>query len=103
MDSSGFDALSDNDIWQRLGDGEFVYGFETSYEWKLFREACLRVARQAQVELLDVPADHTVRIIELQQLIKLYSRVPQSLMNSFKQEGIAAFEEAKDRGLINRN
>lgn len=92
--------LKDNELSDKLSNAEFIERFIESDGWKLIDEACKRVVKKAQAELSNVNAGDMVKIIELQQIIKLYKNVLNGLINSFKAEGLMAFEEAKERGLI---
>jgi len=98
-DSVDYEALTDEALLEKLDNWDRLDRFEDSEEWRIFDEACRRVAMRAREELIKVPANDTLRIIELQQIIKLYGSVFKSLMSSFKQEGEVAFFEARDRGL----
>lgn len=100
MDYSQF---KDEDITDKLSNAEIIERFEESDGWRLIQEACKRTVLRAQEELLHTPADNTVRMVELQQIIKLYRNVLNGLINSFKNEGRMAFEEAKERGLLKKS
>lgn len=94
--------LSDAEILQRIEDGEFIHRFEESADWRLFREACKRLAQKASDALDNVPADKTVAIIELQVMKKFCKHVVHGIINAYKQDGFTAFEQAKARKLVKR-
>lgn len=86
---------------KKLLDASFMEEFENSAGWKIISSACKRISAQAQEELIKTPANETVRIIELQIIIKLYRNVISGIIQSVKAEGKLAFEEAKENGIIN--
>ncbi len=94
------EELSKEEIISKLSDGELAVRFEESEDWKLIRESTRRLADQAIDELTKTPADNLVRIIELQLTAKFCRNFLQSILNSYKQEGALAFEEAKYRGFV---
>lgn len=94
--------LKNEDLLAALDTGVMVEKFKTSPEWKLIDEACQRLARVAQEELLKTSPAHPERIIELQCMVKLYRDVLRSIINSFSAEGNLAFDEAKDRELLKK-
>jgi len=94
-----FEYMTDDEIEAKLSQWEKMEIFEASEQWKIFDVACKRVAEKAKMDLVQTSPSDTVRIIELQQIIKLYSSVFRGLINSFKQEGEVAYYEAENRGL----
>jgi hypothetical protein len=94
-----YSQITNDDLKSRLEDGALVAELEATEGWKVMNEACKRVGRTAERELLKVKASDTLAIIELQVIAKLYSSVIPSLINSFKQESRIAFDELVDRGV----
>lgn len=92
--------LSNEEIIQKLDDAAFISRFETSEDWKLFREACRHLALQAGhiLERTD-PLKEPSTIIECQVVKKFCSNMIHGIVNGLKNEGKLAFDEAKDRGL----
>jgi hypothetical protein len=97
-----YSELSNEAIKDRVQNSEEIYILENSKGWHLVQEACTRVARNAEKSLLNADPKDYVRIIELQQIVKLYKNVLGSIIKSFMDEGKIAFEEAKDRELIEK-
>jgi len=95
-----FEYLTDEDLAAKVSEYERLLVFEESEQWKMFNEACSRVAEKAKMDLIKTAPDNMVRIIELQQIIKLYSNVFKGLMNSFKQAGFVALKEEQSRNPI---
>lgn len=96
------EEMSDDAVINQLEHGAEIREMEQTKGWKLLLDACGRVADQARRNLEEVRADDTVKIVEYQQIAKLYGRVLKSLVESMKQEGALAVEEVKRRGLIGR-
>ena len=94
--------LKNEDLLEALDHGVMIDKFKSSEEWKLIDEACQRLARVAQEELLKTDPVNATRIIELQCMVKLYRDVLRSIVNSFSDEGNLAFDEAKDRELVTK-
>lgn len=94
-----YSQITNDDLKSRLEDGALVAELEANEGWKVIEEACRRVGKTAERELLRVRASDTVTIIELQTIAKLYSSVIPSLVNSFKQESRIAFDELVERGV----
>lgn len=95
-----FSRLADQDLVRKLDDAAFIARFEASEDWKLFREACERLARQAEHEMDRIdPIKDPTGIIERQVVKKLCRNVVRGIINGLKEEGKLAFAEAKERGL----
>jgi hypothetical protein len=94
--------MDNKDLLDAIDNSVLIESFKKSDEWKLIEEACNRLANAAQEELLSVPADNMLRIVEMQCSIRLYRNVLKSIVNSFTEEGEIAFNEAKERALIKK-
>lgn len=90
-----FDSLSNEELLKRIDNAEFIEKFTNSEDWKLFRDVCKRLSEKASLELENVKANETNRIIELQTICKFYKNVLLSVIESYKKEGMVCFEEAK--------
>lgn len=97
-----FDQLDDEKLIEQIENAAEIKDLETHKGWKLLNEACKRAAFQAGEALADVDPKDEVLIVKYQQIKKLYGHVIPSLINSFKQEGDLAFQESKNRGLLDR-
>lgn len=93
-----YSIVPDSELLQKLDAGVIINDLEQHEGWQLINEACLRTARQAQRELLTVHASDMTKIIELQQIVKLYSAVIPSLLRHFRDESKIAFDELSERG-----
>jgi len=93
---------SDEKLLDRIENSIKITDWENSEQWKLLDSACKRLAKKAENDLKNVPADNMLRIVELQQIAKLYGDVIGNLIRHLKDDGQIAFEEAKDRGIIQR-
>ncbi len=97
-----FESMEDKQLIERIETAAEIKEMESSPGWKLLNEACKRAAAQARESLSDVDPSDKVLIVKYQQIAKLYGNVLPSLVNSFKQEGEMAFQEAKGRGIMDR-
>lgn len=97
-----FERMNDGELVDRIENAAEIKELERSKGWRLISEACKRAANQARESLADVDPENKVLIVKYQQIAKLYGNVIPSLVNSFKQEGEMAFEEAKGRGVLDR-
>jgi hypothetical protein len=97
-----YDRLADDALLQKIDESAAIRELETQEGWKLIAAGCRRLASWAQEALVSVPADQQTKIIELQQIVKLYRNVIPSMKNSLKDEGKLAFREAKRRGVIEK-
>ncbi len=92
--------LSDKDLLAKLEDAVFIDRFENSDDWKLIREACERLAKQAEYELDRTdPIKNPTKIIECQIVKKFCRNMLRGIINSIKAEGKLAFDEAGERDL----
>lgn len=94
-----YSQLSDGELRTKLEDGILVQELESTEGWKVFEESCRRLSENAKRALLDVPADKTTTIIELQVMAKLYGKVLKSVVDTFKQESRIAWNELVERGV----
>lgn len=97
-----FENMKPEELIDRVENSAEIRELEGSKGWALLNAACQRAANQAREALAEVDPDNKVLIVKYQQVAKLYGNVLQSLINSYKQEGILAFEEAKSRGIMDR-
>jgi hypothetical protein len=86
----------DQELVDKIEQGVMMNNFVHSPEWTLIQSACDRLVEKATSNLILIPANEQVRIIELQCIIKLYKNVLSSLVNSYIKEGEIAFNERKD-------
>lgn len=97
-----FVNMPDAEVLDKLENSSEIHDLEKSRGWALLNEACRRAAGQAKQALVEADPDDKTMVVKYQQVARLYGNVLQSLINSFKQEGAMAFEEAKSRGLVDR-
>lgn len=97
-----FDHLADDELLKKIDESAALRDLEQHQGWKLLNAGCRRLVIWAQDALSKVPADQTVKIIELQQIIKLYRDIIPNMRNSLKDTGKLAFQEAKRRGVIEK-
>lgn len=95
-------GMTNKDLVDAIENGAEIESLKNSEGWKLIEEACQRVAESAQRELLTIKADDTIRIIEMQQVVKLYGGIIKTLADNFSSIAEIAFDEAKDRELIKK-
>lgn len=95
-----YDRLSNQELLQKLDDAAFIERFERGDDWKLFREACRRLADQAAFEMDRIdPIKDPTGIIERQVIRKFCQNTVLGIIRSFKEEGKVAFNEARAREL----
>jgi hypothetical protein len=92
---------SDDEILRQLEDARLADKLETSEEWGLVREAMRRTHDKHVKLLAETPPDDAVTIMQLQQIVKMYSEsfLP-TLIRNYRNVGEFAFNEAKSRGMI---
>lgn len=95
-----YEEMGSEELIDRIEKSAEIKDLENSPGWRLIQEACKRAANQAREALSEVDPSDKVLIVKYQQIAKLYGNVLQSLVSSYKQEGLLAFEEAKQRGVI---
>ena len=97
-----FSQLPDHDLIKKLDDAAFIARFEASDDWRLFREACDRLVRQAEHTLDNTdPLKDPTGVIECQVIKKFCRNIVRGIISGLKSEGRLAFDEAKARGLRN--
>lgn len=97
-----YEELNDEELVSKLEDSALMDRFENSEDWKIIREACRRAGERAKEALVKADPDKKTLILELQKIAQIYGNFLPSLVNSFKQDGALAFEEAKGRGLLRK-
>lgn len=97
-----YDGMEAQELAALIDDGIYIKELLDSRGWKILQEAFGRVVAQAQREIAKVDPNDTVKIIEYQQIIKLYGSIIPSLVSSLRQEGDVAFDKAKERGMIDK-
>jgi len=92
---------SDKELLNDLENGELAFELTNSKGWKLIVEAMKRVEKKASEELINTDPADTSKIIQLQQIIKLYRKefLP-TLIEALKGVGEFAFNEAKSRNIL---
>lgn len=101
-DESALQALSDQELMRKLEEADIIEAFEKDPRWKLFREATRRVYERADQALDMVAPDNQAAIMMYQLTKRFYKNVIVTILDSFKNDGEAAFYEAKDRGIIDK-
>ena len=91
--------LSDDELRQRLNDGETIQKLQEWDGWALIEKAFQRMSKKALEELANADPHDASRITQLQQISKFYASV-MGVLKSFVDSGKLAFEDAKERGLI---
>lgn len=91
----------DEQLFNDLENGDLAYELTNHEGWKLIVEAMKRIERKASETLLNTDPDDKYKVLQLQQIIKLYRKdfIP-ALLENWKAVGKFAFEEAKDRGIL---
>ena len=102
MTDQEYESLSDDQLVARLDNADMMERFLKSDDWKLFREAFRRIYLEADEKLNTVDPGDYKKIAELQVLKKFYRNVLEMTIHWYKVDGQAAFEEAKDRGMLKR-
>lgn len=97
-----FEKMRDDELFDRIENSAEIRELENSKGWSLLMQACKRTSAQAREALVDIDPNEKVLIVKYQQVAKLYGNVLQSLVSSYKQEGEMAFEEAKNRNILDR-
>lgn len=96
-----FTNISNADLKEKLNNSIAINQLENSEGWQIVKEAMRRKVKQIEMALKKIDPSNMTAIIELQVRAEIYGQdfIP-SLINSFKQEGEIAFEESKERGII---
>lgn len=103
MNPQAIADLTNEELLSRLDDATFIARFEGSDDWKLIREACERLAKQADYNLDNIdPIKDPTGIIECQITRKFCRNILRGIVNGIKNEGKIAFQQAKERGIIQK-
>jgi len=95
------EELSDKELHDKLQEAGLVEKLTSSPEWGMFKEASDRIIDRAINEFAkNTKADDTVKVIELQTIIRKYKYGLFNEVNSLKVESDMLFEEAKSRGMF---
>jgi hypothetical protein len=94
------EELSDKELFDECQKSGAIEKLTNSPEWKIIKEASERIIDRAVNEFINTKADDTIRIIELQTIIRKYKIGLFSEINVLKQASDLLFEEAKSRGFF---
>ncbi len=96
-----YSILDNKELYDQLSRAGLIEKLATSPEWKLLQEAANRIVDRAIKEFAcNVKATDTVRLIELQTIIRKYKYGLIDEVNILKNESEFIYQTAKDRGLI---
>lgn len=96
-----YSTLDDKELFEQLNKAGLIDKLATSPEWKMLTEAANRIVDRAIKEFAcNVKATDTLRIIELQTIIRKYRYGLIEEVNILKNESEFIYQTAKDRGLI---
>jgi len=90
------------EICRKLEDSGYLEEIRTSAAWEMFRNVWHRIYKQAEVQLDNVRPDDTAKISELQITKRFYRDVLATMIRKIREDGKAAYEQAQDRGLLNK-
>lgn len=96
-----FSKATDEELLERLDIGRISIKLEGDDDWKLIKELGQRLVKVGYKALRDTPSEQQAQIENIQCSIKKYEKIFGEL-ESCKQMGKIAFEEAKDREIIKR-
>ena len=97
-----YEAIDHKEIVQKLEDSSFLEEIRNAPSWRIFREVWRRIYKQAEIQLDNVRPSDTAKIIELQLTKRFYRDVLSATINKIRADGKAAFEQAKERGFLDR-
>lgn len=95
-----FESIDKNELVRKLEDASYLEEMKTSNSWKLFMEAWKRIYKQAEIQLDNMDPANTARIIEAQLTKRFYRDVLSTTIRKVKEDGKAAYEQAKERGWL---
>jgi len=101
MNELELSQMSDEEIMKRLRSGEMADALEKHPEFQILREASRRMRDRAMKQLVNVNPTDYKRMVQLQLMAQFYDNILVTMINNFKQEAEAVFEEAKAAGLVN--
>jgi len=98
-----WEEKTDQEILDQLKRAELARKLEESEEWQLVKEAMRRVHDKHVLQWRKTDPTDTVAMIQLQQICNLYAEdfLP-ALIRNFEAYGEFAYEQAKERGLLER-
>lgn len=96
------DNMEDKELYDALQRAGLIDKLTNSEEWMMLREAGNRIVDRAINQFMETPANDTLKIMELQVIIRKYRRGLFQEVESLKRESTMLFEEAKERGLVGR-
>lgn len=91
-----------NEIIKKLEDSSFLEEIRKSDTWRIFRETWHRIYKQAELELDNIDPSRATRIAELQITKRFYKDVLAVTIQKTKEDGKAAFDQVKDRGILGK-
>ena len=90
------------ELFDKLEKHEALVQFESSMAAKVLKDATKQLAAEYTRRLLATPATETLKIAELQILIKFYTKFCDGIINAIKSDAEVAFDEAKASGYISK-
>jgi hypothetical protein len=97
-----YESLDHEEIVRKLEEGAFLEDIKNSETWRVFREAWRRIYLGAEAQLDNVSPDKVARIAELQVTKRFYRDLLATTIRRIKEDGKAAFEQAKERGILDK-
>ncbi len=101
-DGDPYKSLSDTDLMKKLEDADLLEAFEKDPKWQLLKEATRRIYHRADDALDTCPPDDYKRVATYQLTKRFYKNVVSTILDTYRQDGEAAFYEAQDRGMIDQ-
>jgi hypothetical protein len=94
--------LDHKELIKKLEDNSLLEEVRHSESWRIFREAWRRIYKTAELHLDNVDPSQTTRIIADQLTKRFYKDVLATTIRKVKEDGVSAFSQAKDRGILGR-
>jgi len=94
------EQMEDKALFDALHKAGLVEKLTSSEEWKMLKEAGDRIVARAVNEFMVTPASDTLKIMELQVILRKYKKGIFQEVEMLKNESDRIYEEAKDRGMI---
>jgi hypothetical protein len=94
--------LEYEDLIKKLEDNTLLEEVTQSTAWRVMREAWRRIYLRADVQLSNIDPTNSAKIMAAQITKRFYKDVLASTIKKIKEDGKAAFEQAEERGLLNK-
>lgn len=97
-----YEEIDYSELIKKLEEGSTLETIKNSPEWRLFREVWRRIYETADKQLDSVDPANQTRVLEIQLTRKFYRDVLGTTILKIKEDAKAAFEQAQERGLLNK-